>query len=119
MFVDYKYYKENWNGSMNEEEFIKINKEQEALLDSKMDNIIFYEHVNNYPDKIQNLIKDCICENCDYINETENLEGILNSYSINGVSMSFNNNQNINTSLYIKKSVYQKLVRVGLINSIA
>lgn len=115
MFVDFDYYQNEYGGSeLTENEFDNLSRKSERIIDSLMGNKIFYDNLCNYPSKIIIFIKDCICENAEYIkNINEFADTGITSYSINGVSMTLNNNKSSNC---VKTSIYTELVSLGLIS---
>lgn len=119
MFVDFDYYQSVYGGSeLTEDDFIKYSKKSERAIDVMMGNKILYSQLDNYPQKIIEILKDAICENAEFLSNTEEVSDIqnLSSYSINGVSMSFSSEKTGNIS--IKSSIYSELVSVGLISRI-
>lgn len=119
MFVDFDYYQNSYGGSeLTEDEFSKYSKKSERIIDSLMGNKILYNRLTNYPQTVITILKDAICENAEHLSNTEDFADIagLNSYSINGVSMSFSSKNSGNTS--VKSSLYQELVSVGLISRV-
>lgn len=119
MFVDFDYYQTVYGGSeLTEDDFAKYGKKSERAIDALMGNKILYDRLNNYPQAVIMILKDAICENAEYLSNTEDFSEIdgLSSYSINGVSMSFSSSKSGNTS--IKFSLYQELISVGLISRI-
>ncbi len=65
----------------------------------------------------QNIIKEVICQFADFkFSNADLLENVLNSYSINGVSMSFNKSMNITVvnKVIIPTNLYSYLEQTGL-----
>ena len=115
MFVDFDYYQNEYGGSeLTENEFVNLSKKSERIIDSLMGNKIFYDNLSNYPSKVINFIKDCICENAEFLkNVNEFADTGITSYSINGVAMTLNDSSSSN---YIKTSIYAEMVSLGLIS---
>lgn len=118
MFVDFEYYQNVYGGSeLTEDEFIKYSKKSERAIDVAMGNKILYSYIDKYPQPAIDILKDAICENAEFIYETDDINNIqnLSSYSINGVSMSFSSNISQSN---IKNSIYSELVSIGLISRV-
>ena len=65
----------------------------------------------------QEVITECCCELIQFTNENADmLDGVLNSYAINGVSMQFDFNTSVRrvNGVIIRSSTYGRLMSTGL-----
>lgn len=117
-YVDKIYYLNTYKGSI-----IPESKRDECLekaskhIDTLTYNRIVGRGFENLTEFQQENIKEVICKLADF--EFENadiLQTLLSSYSINGVSMSFNQNWNvqIQNGIAIPKDYYSLLEQTGL-----
>ena len=86
-------------------------------IDSLTYNRIVGQGFSNLTPFQQDLIREVVCQQADF--ETENADEIntvLQSYSINGVSMQFGNSWNVFTDkgVAMKRDVYAMLCQTGL-----
>ena len=112
------YYRLEFRGSLIPDENL-----EKALLtasrhiDSLTYNRIVGQGFSNLTPFQQDLIREVVCQQADF--ETENADEIntvLQSYSINGVSMQFGNSWNVFTDkgVAMKRDVYAMLCQTGL-----
>lgn len=113
-----EYYLEEYKGRLiQEEELGKALRQASRHIDALTFNRIVgeFEHLTEFQ---KETIREVVCRQADF--ETENadiLDSILSSYSVNGVSMSFNGQAwNIYTDkgIAVKKSDYALLEQTGL-----
>ena len=98
------------------------NFEQLAYKASRNIDILTYNRI--YATGFENLtefqretIIECCCEMIQFYDDNvDMLDSVLNSYSINGVSMQFNTNLNvcIKNGCVLRKNTYEKLMSTGL-----
>lgn len=72
---------------------------------------------NNLTEYQKYVVKECVCATADFYEENADLiDSVLQSYSINGVSMQFGNSWNVlvENGVAIKKDIYKKLESTGL-----
>ena len=72
---------------------------------------------DNLTDFQKKIVKECVCELVEFYEDNkEVLNSALKSYSLNGVSMTFDNSINIKNinGVYINPDIYAKLKQTGL-----
>lgn len=115
MYADYTYYKNEYGGtSLDESTAISMLKKASHKIDSLTFNRIVGRGFDNLTDFQQGIIKDVVCSIADYDYNTSINNG-LTSYSINGVSMSFDKSNLITVNdIEIEKDIYSLLSQTGL-----
>lgn len=117
-YVDINYYKNEFKGTeIKEEDIEKCLKSASQDIDTLTYNRIVEKGFDNLTEFQQNIIKDVICQLADFkYTNSDLLESILNSYSINGVNMSFEKSWNIKIikGIAIPKNLYSFLEQTGL-----
>ena len=90
-YADAGYYFAEYNGNIiSEENLEKALKQASRHIDTLTYNRIISRDISELTEFQQDIIKECCCEIADFEYENaEILQSILQSYSINGVSMSF------------------------------
>ena len=112
------YYKSEYGGtSIPETELRKYLKTASRHIDSLTYNRIVGRGFSNLTRFQQDIIQDVVCQQADF--ETENadeINSILSSYSINGVSAQFGSSWNIFTDkgVAMKRDLYALLCQTGL-----
>lgn len=111
MYLTFEEYKELDGKIADEKTFEKFSKKCERYIDILTYNRI--KSIDNCSDFERGIIKEVMAEVCDfyYLNQ-DYLNSYLNSYSLNGVSMTFgNSNNNICTvnGVTLLRSTYDKL----------
>ena len=118
MYADYNYYKNEYGGtSLDENTAISMLKKASHKVDSLTFNRIVGRGFDNLTEFQKNIIKDVTCSIADFdYNYNTSLNNSLTSYSINGVSMSFDKSSNLITVNGIKlgKDTYSLLSQTGL-----
>ena len=116
MYLTYEEYRTYSDEIQDEAIFNKIEKRQEQSID-----ILTFNRIQDFTKLSafnQSIIKECLVDLCNfYYNNEEYVNSYLNKYSINGVSVDFNNtNSNITTvnGIVILKSTYSNLLRSNL-----
>ena len=118
-YVDKKYYKDTYKGSL-----IPEDKIEERLIEASMHvdtltyNRIVKKKFENLTDFQKDIVQRVICKLADFEFENEDLiKSVLSSYAINGVSMGFgdsNWNIEIQNGVVIQKRDYCLLMQTGL-----
>jgi hypothetical protein len=120
-YVDETYYKENYLGTLDTEDLAKRLKEASQQVDMLTFNRIRGKGFDNLTSFQQSVIKEVICQHVDFVYENQDMiDSVLQSYSINGVSMSFGQSWNIEVmnGVAMKRSTYELLKQTGLTRSV-
>lgn len=120
-YVDETYYKENYLGTLDTEDLAKRLKEASQQVDILTFNRIRGKGFDNLTSFQQSVIKEVICQHVDFVYENQDMiDSVLQSYSINGVSMSFGQSWNIEVmnGVAMKRSTYELLKQTGLTRSV-
>lgn len=120
-YVDETYYKENYLGTLDTEDLAKRLKEASQQVDILTFNRIRGKGFDNLTSFQQSVIKEVICQHVDFVYENQDMiDSVLQSYSINGVSMSFGQSWNIEVinGIAMKRSTYELLKQTGLTRSV-
>lgn len=120
-YVDETYYKENYLGTLDTEDLAKRLKEASQQVDMLTFNRIRGKGFDNLTSFQQSVIKEAICQHVDFVYENQDMiDSVLQSYSINGVSMSFGQSWNIEVmnGVAMKRSTYELLKQTGLTRSV-
>ena len=119
--VDETYYKENYLGTLDTEDLAKRLKEASQQVDMLTFNRIRGKGFDNLTSFQQSVIREVICQHVDFVYENQDMiDSVLQSYSINGVSMSFGQSWNIEVmnGVAMKRSTYELLKQTGLTRSV-
>ena len=117
-YVTSEYYQKEYGGSIvSEDDLIKALRQASRHVDSLTYNRIVGRGFSTLTDFQQDLIREVVCQQADF--ETENadeINTILQSYSINGVSAQFGSSWNVFTDkgVAMKRDVYAMLCQTGL-----
>lgn len=117
-YVTPEHYLEKYGGSIvPEKELPKVLRQASRHIDSLTYNRIVGRGFSSLTQFQQDIIQDVVCQQADF--ETENadeINSILSSYSINGVSAQFGSNWNIFTDkgVAMKRDLYALLCQTGL-----
>lgn len=117
-YVTPEYYQDEYGGSVvATDELVKALRQASRHIDSLTYNRIVDIGFSNLTTFQQDLIRDVVCQQADF--ETENadeINTILQSYSINGVSAQFGSSWNVFTDkgVAMKRDVYAMLCQTGL-----
>lgn len=116
MYLTYEEYRTYSDEIQDETIFNKIERKQEQNID-----ILTFNRIKDFTKLStfnQTIIKECLVDMCDfYYTNKDYVESYLSSYSINGVSIDFNNkSSNIATinGVVIQKNTYNNLLRSNL-----
>jgi len=117
-YVTSEYYKETYKGSMlPEEELERALRQASRHIDSLTYNRIVGRGFYNLTEFQQEVIQEVVCLQSDFEHENaDEINTILSSYSINGVSAQFGSSWNIFTDkgIAMKRDVYSQLSQTGL-----
>lgn len=117
-YVTPEHYLEKYGGSIvPEKELPKVLWQASRHIDSLTYNRIVGRGFSNLTRFQQDIIQDVVCQQADF--ETENadeINSILSSYSINGVSAQFGSSWNVFTDkgVAMKRDLYALLCQTGL-----
>lgn len=117
-YVTPEHYLEKYGGSIvPEKELPKVLRQASRHIDSLTYNRIVGQGFSSLTQFQQDIIQDVVCQQADF--ETENadeINSILSSYSINGVSAQFGSSWNIFTDkgVAMKRDLYALLCQTGL-----
>ena len=117
-YVTPEYYLEKYGGSIvPEKELPKVLRQASRHIDSLTYNRIVGRGFSSLAQFQQDIIQDVVCQQADF--ETENadeINSILSSYSINGVSAQFGSSWNVFTDkgVAMKRDLYALLCQTGL-----
>lgn len=120
-YVDETYYKENYLGTLDTEDLAKRLKEASQQVDMLTFNRIRGKGFDNLTPFQQSVIRESICQHVDFVYENQDMiDSVLQSYSINGVSMSFGHSWNVEVinGIAMKRSTYELLKQTGLTRSV-
>lgn len=112
------YYQGKYEGTLIEDDNLKKALVQASRhIDSLTYNRIVGRGFSNLTQFQQDIIKDVVCQQADF--ETENadeINSVLSSYSINGVSAQFGSSWNVFTDkgVAMKRDLYALLCQTGL-----
>lgn len=119
-YADAAYYKEIFGGDIvPAEQLDKKLRKASRHIDSLTYNRIVGQGISNLTEFQQETIKEVCCEMADFEYENADMiNSVLQSYSINGVSMSFGSSWNVKliSGIAVRADTYQKLSQTGLCN---
>lgn len=117
-YASTEYYKETFKGKIiPEDEIEKALKQSSRHIDSLTYNRIVGRGISNLTEFQQEIIKEVCCQQAEFEYENaDEINTILSSYSINGVSAQFGESWNVYTDkgIAIKRDVYALLEQTGL-----
>ena len=117
-YVTPDYYLNRYEGDISpEEELSKALKKASRHIDSLTYNRIVSQGFLNLTEYQQDIIKEVICQQADFeVENADEINTILSSYSINGVSAQFGSSWNVFTDkgVAMKRDVYALLCQSGL-----
>lgn len=117
-YVTPEYYKDTYKGStVPEDELLQVLRLASRHIDSLTYNRIVGRGFSSLTQFQRDIIQDVVCQQADF--ETENadeINSILSSYSINGVSAQFGSSWNVFTDkgVAMKRDLYALLCQTGL-----
>ena len=117
-YVTTSYYLDSYKGDViPEEQLEKALRQASRHVDSLTYNRIVGQGFSNLTAFQQDLIREVVCQQADFEHENaDEINSILSSYSINGVSASFGSSWNIfmDKGVAMKRDVYTMLCQTGL-----
>lgn len=117
-YADAVYYKDMFGGDIIPENDIeKCLRTASRHIDSLTYNRIVGRGIINLTEFQQDIVKEVCCEMAEFeYDNADVIQSVLQSYSINGVSMSFGNSWNVKTisGIAIRADTYEKLSQTGL-----
>ena len=118
MYADIEYYKNTYKGNLENADAEKALKKASSHIDTLTYNRIVEKGFDNLTEYQQGVIKECECLMADW--ETENtdyINSMLSSYSLNGASMSFTGQSasaTVVNGVAVSKEIYSHLQKCGL-----
>lgn len=117
-YVTTSYYLDSYKGdAIPEEQLEKALRQASRHVDSLTYNRIVGRGFSLLTDFQQEIIREVVCQQADFEHENaDEINSILSSYSINGVSASFGSSWNIfmDKGVAMKRDVYTMLCQTGL-----
>ncbi len=117
-YADAAYYTGEYGGSViPADDLEKLLKKASRHIDSLTYNRIVGQGISSLTEYQRDIIRETCCEMADFEYENSDLlESVLQSYSINGVSMNFGSSWNIEivSGVAIRTDLYTKLKQTGL-----
>lgn len=117
-YVTPDYYKEIYKGStVPEDELERVLRQASRHIDSLTYNRIVGRGFSNLTEFQQEVIQEVVCMQADFEHENaDEINTILSSYSINGVSAQFGSSWNVfmDKGVAMKRDVYAQLSQTGL-----
>lgn len=117
-YVTTSYYLDSYEGDViPEEQLEKALRQASRHVDSLTYNRIVGRGFSLLTDFQQEIIREVVCQQADFEHENaDEINSILSSYSINGVSASFGSSWNIfmDKGVAMKRDVYTMLCQTGL-----
>ena len=117
-YVTPEYYQKEYGGSIVPEDGLKKALRQASRhIDSLTYNRIVGRGISALTEFQQDIIREVVCQQADFETENEDeINTILQSYSINGVSAQFGSSWNVFTDkgVAMKRDVYALLCQTGL-----
>ena len=118
MYAGIEYYKNTYKGNLEEADAEKALEKASRHIDTLTYNRIVEKGFDNLTEFQQGIIKECECLMADW--ETENtdyINSMLSSYSLNGASMSFTGQSasaTVVSGVAVSREIYSHLQKCGL-----
>lgn len=117
-YVTPEYYTDNYKGDIiPPEQLIKFLQQASRHIDSLTYNRIVGRGISDLTDFQQDVIREVVCQQADFEYENaDEINTILQGYSINGVSAQFGSSWNVHTAkgVAMKRDTYALLSQTGL-----
>lgn len=116
-YVDESYYQTEYQGTIPDNELKKALRKASRHIDSLTYNRIVGRGFSNLTQFQQDIIREVCCEQADFEYENADMiDSVLQSYGINGVSMTFGEGWNMvcTNGVAMKKDIYKLLSQTGL-----
>lgn len=118
MYADYEYYSVEYYGQMSQEESLSALKQASRHIDALTYNRIRGRGFESLTDFQKGIIKEATCMMADFEhNNADMINSLVNSYSINGASISFTGegaNYTLVNGVVVQRDVYAYLAQTGL-----
>ena len=118
MYAGIEYYKNTYKGNLDDADAEKALEKASRHIDTLTYNRIVEKGFDNLTEYQQGIIKECECLMADW--ETENtdyINSMLSSYSLNGASMSFTGQSasaTVVSGVAVSREIYSHLQKCGL-----
>ena len=118
MYAGIEYYKNTYKGNLEDADAEKALEKASRHIDTLTYNRIVEKGFDNLTEYQQGIIKECECLMADW--ETENtdyINSMLSSYSLNGASMSFTGQSasaTVVSGVAVSREIYSHLQKCGL-----
>lgn len=118
MYAGIEYYKNTYKGNLDDADVEKALEKASRHIDTLTYNRIVEKGFDNLTEYQQGIIKECECLMADW--ETENtdyINSMLSSYSLNGASMSFTGQSasaTVVSGVAVSREIYSHLQKCGL-----
>ena len=118
MYAGIEYYKNTYKGNLDNADAEKALEKASRHIDTLTYNRIVEKGFDNLTEYQQGVIKECECLMADW--ETENtdyINNMLSSYSLNGASMSFTGQSasaTVVSGVAVSREIYSHLQKCGL-----
>ena len=118
MYADYEYYSVEYYGQMPQEEAMSALKQACRHIDALTYNRIKGRGLDNLTEFQKCIIKEVACMMADFEhNNADMINSLVNSYSINGASISFSGegaNYKLINGVVVQRDTYSYLAQTGL-----
>ena len=118
MYADYEYYSLQYYGKITQEDATSALKQASRHIDALTYNRIKGRGFENLTTFQQGIIKETACMMADFeYNNADMINSLVNSYSINGASISFTGegaNYTLVNGVVVQRDVYAYLAQTGL-----
>ena len=117
-YADITYYKNVYGGTdIPDEDIEKALRNASRHIDALTYNRVVGQGINALTEYQQDIVREVCCDLAEFEYENADvINSVLQSYSINGVSMNFGNSWNVNVEngIAVKRDIYEKLATTGL-----
>lgn len=118
MYAGIEYYKNTYKGNLEDTEIEKALEKASRHIDTLTYNRIVEKGFDNLTEFQQGIIKECECLMADWeIENTDYINNMLSSYSLNGASMSFTGQSasaTVVSGVAVSREIYSHLQKCGL-----
>lgn len=116
-YVTTEYYRNTYGGDIPTGSLRKALKQASRHIDSLTYNRIVGRGISNLTEFQQDIIREVVCQQADFEHENaDEIETILQTYSINGVSAQFGSSWNVfmDKGVAMRRDTYTMLCQSGL-----
>ena len=118
MYAGIEYYKNTYKGNLDDADAEKALEKASRHIDTLTYNRIVGIGFDNLTEYQQGIIKECECLMADWeIENTDYINSMLSSYSLNGASMSFTGQSasaTVVSGVAVSREIYSHLQKCGL-----